>query len=213
VVAAVAGRWGLAAARYDYWFTYTLPFCRMDGLLLGALVALAATSGLSARALARWAWAVLVLAAAGVAGVWAANPGPYLTGRTVTIIGFTAVDLFFAAALALVVAGQPAGWRALRFRPLVLVGTHSYAVYLVHFPVILCAFQLLATDAARGVLLPACEAVGSALPLYLAWAVVVVGASLLVARATWVLVERPCLGLKRYFPQRSGAAGTRTPPE
>lgn len=213
VVAAVACRWGLAAARFDYWFTYTLPFCRMDGLLLGALVALAATSGLSARTLARGAWAVLALAAAGLVGVWVANGGPYLTGRTMTIIGFTVVDLFFAAALALVVAGQPAGWRVLRFRPLVLVGTHSYAVYLVHFPVILCAFALLGTDAARGVLLPVCEAVGSSLPLYLAWAAVVVGASLLIARVTWVLIERPCLGLKRFFPQRSGPAGTRTPPE
>ena len=200
VIAAPLLRWGLTAAGYDYWLPYALAPCRMDALLLGGLVALLATSGVPPAAYARRAWAVLAAAAAGVAGVLAANDGAYCHGPVMAVVGYSVIDVFFAAAVFLVVAGQPAGWRWLRFRPLVRVGERSYAIYLVHFPVTLGAYHLFQAEAVRGVLLPACEAVGSAGPFYAAFAGFVLGVSLLIAALAWVLVERPCLRLKRYFP-------------
>ena len=200
VVAAVGCRWGLTATRVDYWFAYVLTPCRMDGLLIGALVALAATAGTPRAVFVRRAWAAAVVSLAAVVGVWVANKGPFCHGRAMTVYGFTCFSAFFAAVLCLVLAGQPAGWRVLRWRGLSLIGARSYAIYLVHVPAIVIAYNLFLTETARDFLRPVCEAVGSAGPLYACFLGAVVVQALAISQLTWIAIERPCMRLKRRFP-------------
>jgi peptidoglycan/LPS O-acetylase OafA/YrhL len=200
VFVAVACRWGLARSGADYWHAYVLPVCRMDGLLIGGIVALMATAGYTRTTFARVAWASLLVGGAAVAALVAIDGGPVYHGKFMLIFGFTAFATLFAGLIDLVLLSQPGGWRVLRGRVLRFVGERSYAVYLLHFPVVIGAYQLFATETVRDVLRPLCQAVGCSLPLYAAYLGSVLGGSLLLAQVTWLLLERPCLRLKRRFP-------------
>jgi peptidoglycan/LPS O-acetylase OafA/YrhL len=213
VVAALACRWGMAGSKVDYWLVYVLPFCRMDGLLIGAMVALMATGAYSRAAFRRAAWGAVLGGAAGVAALLVLDGSPVYHGKFMLIFGFTAFAVLFAGVLDLVLLGQPGGWRVLRGRVLRFVGERSYAVYLLHFPVVIGVFQLFMTQTVRDVLRPACEAVGCSLPLYACYLGAVLGGSLLLAQLTWVLIERPFLRLKRHFPSTmADVPGTKPPP-
>jgi peptidoglycan/LPS O-acetylase OafA/YrhL len=172
---------------------------------MGAMVALAVANGASRRTLVRRAVALLAVAGAAVAVVCVKSGGPYPHAPRVATYGYTAFDAVFAALLMLVVAGQPRGWGVLRSRALRVVGTHSYAIYLVHVPITFLGIEVFRTEAVRAVLLPPSQALGSFAPLVVAYFAFVVGLSLLVARVTWVLVERPFLRLKDRFPMREAA--------
>jgi len=210
VLVAVACRWGLTRGGADYWFAYVLTPCRMDGVLIGAAVALAATAGTPRSVFVRRAWVGLAATVAALAAV-VANGGPLVHGRAVTVLGYTCAGLVSAGVLALVSAGRPGWWFLLNSRALRAVGERGYAVYLVHVPVIMVADAVFGSAPVRAVLVPVCDAVGFSGPMYVCYFGFVVGVSMLLAWGCWVAIERPCLGLKRYFPHGSGRAGTRTP--
>lgn len=206
VVVAVGCRWGIMAVPMaDPWLAYALTPCRMDALLIGALVALAASGGLPRATLARRGWMLLGVASAAAAAVWVKNGGPFCHARAMATFGYTAFDVLFAGVLLLILAGQPAGWRVLRLRVLRCVGAHCYAVYLVHFPIIMLGHHLFKTESVRAFLLPASEAVGFTGPLYAAYFGFVLGLSLLLARLTRVVIERPFLKLRTRFPMGGSA--------
>ena len=205
VVVAVGSRVALVAAHADHWLSYALTPCRVDALCLGALVALAAESGTPWPVLARRARLVLGLGLAAVAWVWVRNFGPFCHGRAMAAVGYTCFAAVFAAALCLILAAQPAGWRGLRLRPLRVLGAHSYAIYLVHYPVIVLGFLLFRSDTATDALVPVARSVGFCGPLYVAYYGFVIGTCLVLAKVSWVLIERPCLRLKRHFPMGTPA--------
>ena len=203
---AVACRCALTLSHADYWYAYALTPCRMDDLMMGAFVAMAVTGDLPRRTLVRRTWLGLAVGVLALAGVVWANKGPLVHGRVITMFGYTCAGLVFAAILSLVTASQSSGgWPALKVRLLRLVGERGYAIYLFHVPVILVGYDLFRTETVRGVLVPVCEAVGTSVPMYACFFLYVVAASMALAWVSWVVVERPCLGLKRYFPN----AGTR----
>jgi peptidoglycan/LPS O-acetylase OafA/YrhL len=198
VVLALGCRWGLTASGANYWLPYALTPCRMDALLFGALVALAATGGSPPAALARRGWLLLAVFGVATAAIVVKCSGPFHHVRVMAAFGYTAYAGLFAAVVLLVVAGQPAGWRVLRSRPLRLIGAHSYAIYLVHFPFVLFGNYLMIK--AWPVLHPLAGAIGTSLPVFALYFAFVLGASLLLARITWVVIERPFLKLKERFP-------------
>jgi peptidoglycan/LPS O-acetylase OafA/YrhL len=200
VFVALACRWVLARYQVDYWLAYVLPPCRMDGLLIGGMVALYATGGYTRAAFVHMARTTTLFGGAAVAALWAIEGSPLYHGKFMLIFGFTAFAVLFAGLLDFVVLGQPGGWRVLRGRALRFIGERSYAIYLLHFPIVIGVFQLFITPTARDVLVPVCEAVGGSWPMYLCFLGSVVAGSLLLAQVTWVLIERPCLRLKRHFP-------------
>ncbi|HYH68656.1 MAG TPA: acyltransferase family protein, partial [Urbifossiella sp.] len=208
VVVAVACRWGLTRVGADYWFAYVLTPCRMDGVLIGAAVALAATAGTPRAVFVRRAWLGLAAAVAALAAVVVANERPHVHGRAVTILGYTCAGLVSAGVLALVSAGRPRWWFLLNSRPLRAVGERGYAVYLVHVPIILVGYVVFRSAPVRAALIPACEAARCSGPMYVCFFGFVVGVSMLLAWGCWVAIERPCLGLKRHFPHGSGRRET-----
>ena len=99
------------------------------------------------------------------------------TGTAPVVVRDLPAAVGFAAVVALAAHGARAG-RVLGTRPLAGLGTVSYGVYLWHVPLILWA-------KGHG-LLPGSPVVAG---------LVALAATLVVATASWLLVERPILGL------------------
>jgi peptidoglycan/LPS O-acetylase OafA/YrhL len=180
------------------WITiYVLTPLRMDGLLIGALIAIAAREmGLEAlRAPARrvlWVSGPLVALMFLRAPYWRED-------RFAQTVGYTLLALFAGALLVLGVAGREGGrWRGfLRWRPLVALGTYSYALYLFHLP-IRAAIRDVVYGPDQFFLLG-----GSQLPGQLLFYALALTASFAAALLSWHLYEKQFLKLKVFFPSRS----------
>jgi peptidoglycan/LPS O-acetylase OafA/YrhL len=163
------------------WLFYATT-SRADGLLLGTLLAVVLTRVPAGRLLAgRWSEAAAWLGLAGLA-VCVAVLQPF--GGATYAGGLFVVGL---CTLLVVhhVAVSDSGLlvRLLSLRPLVVVGTVSYGIYLFHFPVF--------------------QAVQHAHPPWLVQHVLELSLTALLTVASYLLVERPALRLKH----RLGAGG------
>lgn len=118
----------------NYFAVHVLMPMRMDALALGALVAWAVRAeGLRgfwsrfARSWPRWLGLGLTL----LAGLALLRPRE--GGRLLAAGGYTLLALVFALVVAVVAGVRPAGLcRLLAWRPLALLGRHSYFLYLWH---------------------------------------------------------------------------------
>jgi peptidoglycan/LPS O-acetylase OafA/YrhL len=155
---------------------------RMDGLLVGSLLALAWWRWPQAMAPLRLlAWPALAAVAYAVATADFADPWLYRWG-------FTAIALAVAAVLGAIVSGAWVGRRAFELAPLVLVGKVSYGLYLWHLPIFAAVNRY-------GVQWGAPRRV-----------VVGLAGSAAAAAASWVLVESPVRRLRRGAPPELAAA-------
>ena len=204
IVAAFVERVALIAAGGPAMGVHTFTTSRMDTLAVGALIAMLARGpgGLGAlMAPARWVGAA---AAALVALPWLTGWMPAgLAGAVVHSAGYSATAAAYGALLILAVGAPPGSRlaRSLTWRPLLVLGTFSYALYLFHYP-ILGAIRDLAYGPAR---FP--RVLGSPLPGQLLFYAVATPPAVALAWLSWHLYEQPFLRLKRYFvPGRPGAA-------
>jgi len=154
----------------------------LDPLGLGALMALAARQGRTVAAFRRLAIPALLL--------WLAIDGAvragWLTGSlTLSYAVQTTICAVCFAGLVARAHENRADWfgRTLACRPLVAMGRISYGIYLFHMPVL--ALLLLAQPG---------------LDYGLRRLVLGAGATILVATASWFLLERPFLRLKNRLP-------------
>jgi peptidoglycan/LPS O-acetylase OafA/YrhL len=183
-----------------YHFT---PF-RLDGLAAGAFIAMSvrdpgARAGLDR--LSKFAGTVALLVTAILYGpLHLAEP---LSTQLRFSIGFSALCIGFGALLTRVVLTKPESSlaRVLSWRGLVTLGTYSYAMYLVHVPLLRVVSK---------VGLPPQWAGSERWPLL--WLVgypVVLGAlTLAAARVSWHLCEKHFLAQKRFFPYGARPAQT-----
>ncbi len=191
VAAAVLLRMMLVAGRVDPLTLYVLTPTRLDGLALGAYVALVAR-GPRVSSL-RW------LRAAGAAAllllgffVWRDHALNILASRSLEVIGYTLVSLAAAAALewALRARLDSIGGRIASSRLLVWLGRRSYGIYVIHFPV----FLLLQAD---GFTLAAlARRLGSWSEATIGFLLVAGGLTLLLTVLSWRLLEAPALRLR-----------------
>ena len=174
---------------------YLLTATRLDGLALGSAVALWSRGPRGWAPLARVARPVAAFAAlALVAVAWidhGLGPQAHWTQR----VGFSAIALLAAAVLVRAVTA-PASSRTARVlghAALRHVGRYSYALYLLHYP-ILWWLENIGLRIGR-----VATVAGSQLPGQVVFFAVAGGASYAAARITWVVIERPFLGMKRWF--------------
>ncbi len=134
---ALALRVGLVLSGAWPYAAYLATPCRVDGLLLGSLVALAtedpADHACLRRALRRAALpaAAVVVAVVWITGEFTARPYGADLRLSVTL-GITAVSVLFATAVERAVYGVGLAQRLLAHPYLQAIGRYSYAMYVVH---------------------------------------------------------------------------------
>jgi peptidoglycan/LPS O-acetylase OafA/YrhL len=202
VVGALAFRFALhggAWPRLDNVFApLVLMPSRMDALGLGALVAVLVER--DARIWERVRGAFICAAAGGlvVAVSLGAVYGQLWPGdRWTQIFGFSAIAVVFAAFVFWAASDAARGMRRhLSSEGLRFFGRYSYALYIVHYQVMVeldrrwDAFTIGGSDLAGRVV----------------FTVFTTGIAIAIAWVSWRLIEQPCLSLKRFLPYRGEQA-------
>jgi peptidoglycan/LPS O-acetylase OafA/YrhL len=167
---------------------------RFDGLLVGAFVAavlqpLAREPAPAARTRARWAL-LLTSVALGVFVAW--RGGLQGADLIVDIYGRTPLNVFFGAVVAsLVLLRGSLLARLLSVAPLRFFGRYSYAMYMLHVP-LLAGILSLHLDIVRFTI-----ATRSLLAGYGLFLAIATGATVVAALGSHVMVERPFMALRQ----------------
>lgn len=158
-----------------HWLIYSNPFCRLDGMMAGALVAiLVRKSGFAPMRFVKLAWIVflcavpLALTTAAYGVMWLAFSMAVLASASFVYLALFASETWFRTLLT--------------NRFLMFSGTISYGLYLLH-KIPEDVFKRFHWKEAH--------------PMAVFWAAVVI--SYLLAIASWNFLEKPFLGLKRFF--------------
>lgn len=167
---------------------YHATFTRIDGLAVGAVLAIAARHGGLAAARPHMAGATMVAALA--CGALVMAPLGHPNANALVFAGVaSALALGWGTILLLTVTSR-GGWHRLMERPFFRwFGKYSYAIYLFQAPV-----DHVPTSATY------LHALG-----WVAYAVVGIATTSLLAMCSWYAWEQPFLSLKRYFPRVQGS--------
>ena len=162
-----------------HWIIYSNPFCRLDGMMAGAVVAiLVRKSGFVPGRLLKPAWIVFIVAAplaittAAYDVLWLAFSMAAIASASLVFLALFVSNTWFRALLT--------------NRFLMFTGTISYGLYLLH---------KIPDDAFKRL------QIKDAHPIAAFWAAV--GVSYLLAIVSWNLLEKPFLNLKRFFETKS----------
>ena len=156
----------------------------MEGLLAGALIAMfeADPSHTLSKLWARWRAVVAVLSTAALLSLFVLTRGFIAEDRRVLILGLPLLAVAFASWVSLAADGtaSPAALRFLQTPRLVSVGKVSYAMYLIHWPVVALSAGLLERWVAP---LP------TILAIFFGFAVILAGTWLAYVFAQWSFVH------------------------
>jgi peptidoglycan/LPS O-acetylase OafA/YrhL len=189
IAASLTLRVGMVAIGASPLAVFVLLFTRMDALFLGALIALAAQGEQWGRAV-RMAQPAFLLGIGGIAAVISVQGHFDQFAPWTQTLGYSAVGILSAAIVLHALSAPEDGWvgRALRAGWLRAFGKYSYALYVLH---ILVLEGLLRADVA--------ERLPSPLLGQTVVYAVGIGASFVLAYASWHLFEKHFLGLKSRF--------------
>lgn len=196
VAAALAIRVWLRIEGVEPIAVYVLPFCRMDELAMGGLVAALArelTGGL--ERLVPIARRIAAIAGVGLLAMWATGDNYNAKAVFTQTIGFSLLAFFFSAVLVLAACATPRSWLRhwLDNKWMISLGKYSYAIYLFHLPI-----RAVVRDAIYG---PDKFVVfcGSMIPGQLIFYAVSGAFAFVAAWLSWHFYESRWLGLKKYF--------------
>jgi peptidoglycan/LPS O-acetylase OafA/YrhL len=170
---------------YDNFIYRWTPF-RLDGLLMGAVVAIAYAHRITIKPI--FAYAAFSL---GLIGTWltAYSSGAWKLGG-MTRFGFTFVAIMYTGLLIITLTNAYWG-RVMRLDILRQIGFYSYCMYIVQ-PYMLAKvqgwIQFIPITWANHIVLT-----------HIVIFTACVASSYAIARVSWALLERPLLGLKKYF--------------
>ncbi|WP_437187922.1 acyltransferase family protein [Planctomicrobium sp. SH668] len=175
---------------------FVMTVTRLDGLCIGALLAVALRSAGVRERLAAWLPSLAVFSFCAVVVIDAVFPILKSESYPATSFGHTILAFAFAMLIgaAQVVPKQHLVAQVLSFRVLTLLGKYSYAIYVFHRFVYWGVMEFdwsLLPDSLRG---------------WSIFGVTLIG-TILAARVSWVLLEQPCLSLKKFFPRPDAKTG------
>ena len=185
----------LAESGTDPVTVFLLTPGRVDGLAIGALVAILVRTSATQGTIARVGMAMFVIGALPV--VWIASTSGPLDEYSgpIQAFGFTALALTAGGVIATVVARPSSiGSRLLSVAPLRVLGKYAFALYLFHLSI----QPVLRSALFRAEAVPTLW--GSHLPGLIAFDLVLAMTSLGAAWLSWNLFERHFLRLKDRFP-------------
>jgi peptidoglycan/LPS O-acetylase OafA/YrhL len=198
VAGALVLRTGLIFHDHRSYAPYLLSPCRVDGLALGALMALIVRSNLSVDLVRKWAWglgvlSVILILALGFRGASSGGFSHY--GRAMCSLGFTLFAVAFASLIALAISAPAgsSGRAILEWRMLRSVGKYSFAMYIFHL-LFLRPFTTLFPISRLGHILHSAN-----LGIF-AFAIIACFATYCLGLLSWIFYERNFLRLKRFFP-------------
>jgi len=171
-------------------FPYFSTVARIDSLLIGAMVAIGFRSITSIEGLTKDAQKGLALSAIIVMACILVQPAsPLYNNGAMLTVGFSGLALLTAALIILLLNKNESNFarRIFRSRILTFFGKYSYALYVFHWPVTSYFVEYFLKKGYQG---------------FVPWVVFIVGAftiTLILALLSWNLMEKPILGLKRYF--------------
>jgi peptidoglycan/LPS O-acetylase OafA/YrhL len=167
---------------------------RLDGLAVGATIALIARGPGGLARLRRWAPWTLAAGAVAFAGASRHPSGFRPDGLYMLVIGFSALALAFGSVLVLALDAAPARIPALlSWAPLRFFGQYSYALYVLHYALQSLARLAGVTPASLG------RAGGGDLAGVAEFVLGMTAATLLCALLSWHLYEKQFLKLKPRF--------------
>jgi peptidoglycan/LPS O-acetylase OafA/YrhL len=180
-LAIVAGS-NLSTIILRYWTT-TWTVCRIDSLLIGALLAIALRCHAQRMLLERWRWALLI--------ILVLLNALFMVLKYVSFLNYSLYALFFAAVINLVLFLPKKSWVVRIFDNGFFrsCGKYSYCMYLFHLPIMLLVVRNLAGISNYGLTGVFLLFTSSTLLVWLfAW-------------SSWNLYEKHFLDLKRRFEQ------------
>ena len=199
VLSAIASRfymtyfWGDFGLQASYSFTNA----RWDALAIGSMMAIANSDPDMSRSLRSYSKSFLLAGFLLILSAIAINKNFAATGFGSASLNQTLIALWFAAVIGVSIssAGSEIGEKLRKFlssRPLATLAKYSYGMYVVHIPLLRLVMPKVSDEAESydGLQLLAASN---------AFCIVVTIASLLVAMATWRLIENPFLRLKSKF--------------
>ncbi|MEW6319920.1 MAG: acyltransferase [Acidobacteriota bacterium] len=195
IVAAPALRALLLYADVHHVAVYVATPARLDALATGALVALV-VRGPAGAVLGRWSLRAAVLLLGLVVAMVSWGDNNWWDGGITQRVGYTLIALAAGATVCHLVTSGASGRlaRALSGGVLGTFGKYSYALYLVHLPVMRMAREFVFDPRLA-------PAVGSSqLPAQALFYVVAGLPALALGWASWRWFEEPILRLKRHFP-------------
>jgi len=193
IATALAVRFGLYLAGFAPNSIYTFTPARMDTLLSGALLAILVRSPIEPARLVRAArWILCSCAPIAFAILWFGGQDN-VDHPAIYTIGYSLVCASFASVILLAVLGPPTSRyaRVLRSRFLLVLGTYSYGLYVLHVIVRAALVRAVGTPFAIG---------GSQLPWQFGFLMLCTGVTLVLALVSWHVLEKRFLDLKKHFP-------------
>ncbi len=178
------------------WLVYHYTPGRLDGLALGALVAIFVREPNGRKLLQRWVPiaalpAIMILGEIAYLG---ADRGTQWMNAALMSIGYTAIATLSASIVAWMVVSSPST-RAARFMssaPLVRLGAYSYAIYVIH--------PALLRMAGKAHLIPSKDRLAAhPVSWLLLFPMIMIMVSLAGGYLSWQLYEKHWLSLRRYF--------------
>jgi peptidoglycan/LPS O-acetylase OafA/YrhL len=168
--------------------------CRVDGLAMGALVAILIRETAGRPTHIRFARAFGVVAVAMLAVLFTARGGIVFTDKPTVVFGTSFVSVLTACVILLVCRPSPSTWLAVPLQAgfLRMTGKVSYGLYLFHLPILAPIMALVPPKLLV-------RAVGSELSGNVLFVAIYIASSYALAMLSWYAYERHWLKLKRYF--------------
>jgi peptidoglycan/LPS O-acetylase OafA/YrhL len=179
----------------DGLWVYTLLPTRIDALMVGALLAIAARDAETMALLERWLGRLATFALVVVGAVAFREHSFMFRNRDVQLFGYSAICILAGALVAALTWSSRTSWlkRTCESRLLRWFGRYSYAGYVIHFPLM---FLLLGSWTR---ILGPTHLTLTGVAGRLSFTLVSLCASSGLAFLSWYVIERPFLRMKRFF--------------